>query len=484
MSKDSLNHICCADCTGACDFYNILLESPYEGVIYVDENRIIRYVNDSYAKYNNLTPPELIGHYYNEFEIDENIINLQKTRKYEPYSYYFNYDKSFIASRRPVYKDGKFAGVLARYFSLNLRDINRKFGVEYLDLIAQMQIKEIMTSLDRAIMELNTYKDDFDSITNSENKGIDCIIGNSQAIKQLKNNILRVANSPSSVLITGESGTGKEIVAQAIHYHGNRSSKPFIKVNCAAIPDTLLESELFGYVDGAFTGARKGGKMGKFELANGGTIFLDEIGDMPMSMQAKLLRVLQEREFERLGSETFVKVDIRVISATNKDLPALIKEGQFREDLYYRLNIISLNTQPLRLRNDDIPLLVDYFIKQISNKLNRPVNDINNEALNMLIAYGWPGNVRELMNALESAINFSHSHILELDDFPLTLREKRNHKCTDDYEGCLQKRLDFEEKKLLITTLDECNGSRKEAAKILNVSKSTLYRMMKKHDLL
>ncbi len=459
--------------------FHMLIESPYEGIIYVDENGIIKYVNDSYAMYNNLSKEDMIGHDYDEFEMDERVNRVQVEKVHDPFNYYFSHNRSFIASRRPVYRNGDFAGVVARYFSLSSRDANRKFGSDYVDLISRIQIKDIMVSLERAVMELNTYKDHA-AILNSP-KGIDSIIGNSPTIDRLKNDILRVADSPSSVLITGESGTGKELVAQAIHYHGTRSSRPFVKVNCAAIPDNLLESELFGYCDGAFTGARKGGKMGKFELANGGTIFLDEIGDMPLSMQAKLLRVLQEREFERLGGESVVSVDIRVISATNKDLLALIKQGEFREDLYYRLNIITLHTAPLRQRKNDIPALIDYFINILSKKVNRSIAGISPEAVNLLVSYDWPGNVRELVNALESAINFSRTSILEPDDLPLLVRD--NVRDNED-QGYLQTKLDSEEEKLLISVLEQCGGNRKAAAEILDVSKSTLYRMMKKYNLL
>lgn len=469
------------NCINDSELLHILLESPYEGIIYIDENGIIKFVNDSYAMYNNLDKAKLIGHDYSEYEVDQKVLEIQETRLYEPFSYYFSHNRSFIASRKPVFKDGQFAGVCARYFSLSSQDVNKKFGPEYIDMISQIQIRDIMVSLERAVMELNTYRDDMHFSGKCVNGGIDSIIGNSPAINHLKNDILRVADSPSSVLITGESGTGKELIAQAIHCHGNRSSRPFVKVNCAAIPDTLLESELFGYSDGAFTGARRGGKMGKFELANGGTIFLDEIGDMPLAMQAKLLRVLQEREFERLGSESLVSVDIRVISATNQDLLSLIKEGRFREDLYYRLNIIRLQTEPLRQRKSDIVLLIDYFIKKLSDKLNRSIVGISPEALELLVSYNWPGNVRELVNALESAINFSRTQILEPEDLPFMLRE--NSSVNED-QGYLQKKLESEEEKLLISVLDQCDGNRKAAAEMLDVSKSTLYRMMKKYNLL
>ncbi|NPV91910.1 MAG: sigma 54-interacting transcriptional regulator [Firmicutes bacterium] len=505
------------NCIKDSELFNLIVESLYEGAIYVDEKGIIRFVNNSYAKYNNTTKEEMIGHKYEDFEIDPSVNRIQQTRAYEPFNYYFSHNRGFIASRRPVYRDGQFAGVYARYFSLSPKDVN-KFGSEYSDLISRIQIRDIMVSLERAVMELNTYKDHF-NMESTTTKGIDSIIGNSAAINNLKNNVLKVADSPSSVLITGESGTGKELVAEAIHFHGNRSSRRFVKVNCAAIPESLLESELFGYSDGAFTGARKGGKMGKFELANGGTIFLDEIGDMPLAMQAKLLRVLQEREFERLGGESVVSVDIRVVSATNKDLVSLIKQGNFREDLYYRLNIISLHTEPLRQRKNDIPPLIEYFINKLSKKLNRSIAEVSPEAMNLLVSYDWPGNVRELINALESAINFSRTSIIEPEDLPFLLRDSINSSWdqvhppqqlktgrgeeadgnqgyprqpkTDRREEAdgnqgyqsRQSKIDSEEERLLISVLDQCNGDLKATAEILDVSRSTLYRMMKKYNL-
>lgn len=483
-ARDSLSEELLS-CIKNSQLLHMLLESPYEGTIYVDEKGVIQYVNESYAQYNNLKKEDLLGHNYDEHDMDESVNRIQKTHQYEPFSYYFEHNKGFITSRRPVYRDGNFAGVLARYFSLSSKDVNKRFGSEYIDLISSIQARDIVVSLERAIMELNTYKDQLDSLeNNSRSKGIESIIGNSPVMNHLKDSILRVADSPSSVLITGESGTGKELIAQAIHYHSKRSSGPFIKVNCAAIPDTLMESELFGYADGAFTGARKGGKMGKFELANGGTIFLDEIGDMPLAMQAKLLRVLQEREFERLGSEIAISVDIRVISATNQDLQALISQGNFREDLFYRLNIIKFNTEPLRQRKTDIPILISYFIKELSHKLNRPITGINPAAQDLLVSYDWPGNVRELVNALESAINFSRTSIIQPEDLPSRLWETKKSSTMGVDQGYLQAKMESEEEKLLVSVLKQCDGNRKMAAEMLNVSKSTLYRMMKKHDLL
>jgi Nif-specific regulatory protein len=234
--------------------------------------------------------------------------------------------------------------------------------------------------------------------------------------------IKTVSDSNSSILILGESGTGKELVAQSLHVGSSRKDSPFVSINCASIPENLLESELFGYKKGAFTGAISD-KKGKFQSANGGTIFLDEIGDMPLYLQAKLLRAIQEREVEPLGSEIKVKVDIRIISATNKNLDKLIKEGKFREDLYYRLNVIEILIPPLRDRKDDIPLLVNHFIKKFSERDNKSVHNISQESLRLLQSYNWPGNIRELENVIERAVLLCRTHTIEVGNLPPFLME-------------------------------------------------------------
>lgn len=236
-------------------------------------------------------------------------------------------------------------------------------------------------------------------------KNIDSIIGSSEAIKKVKQRTKRLAKSNSTVLITGESGTGKELIAKAIHAESNRWNKPFIAINCAAIPENLLESELFGYSKGAFSGASSSGKIGKFELANEGVIFLDEIGDLPMHLQAKLLRVLQERKFAKIGSNKLIDLDIRVITATNKNLLSLINEGEFREDLYYRINVIPINLPPLRDRKEDIKDMLMMFISKYSVELDKRMQEIKEPVMDMLMNYNWPGNVRELENAVEYMMN-------------------------------------------------------------------------------
>ncbi len=247
------------------------------------------------------------------------------------------------------------------------------------------------------------------------------IIGNSSGLTDLYAVLERVADSPTTVLITGESGTGKELVARALHDHSSRKGKPFIKVNCAAIPKELIESELFGYERGAFTGAVSS-KPGRFELASGGTLFLDEIGEIPVEMQVKLLRALQESEFERVGGIKTIRVDVRLVAATNRDLKKLIAQGSFREDLFYRLNVVSIRLPALRERVSDIPLLVEHFLTKFNERLKKSVQGVEREALDVLGGYGWPGNIRELENVMERAVLFCDGLRLTADNLPEEVR--------------------------------------------------------------
>jgi DNA-binding NtrC family response regulator len=247
------------------------------------------------------------------------------------------------------------------------------------------------------------------------------IIGQSAGLTELYAVLERVADSPTTVLITGESGTGKELVARALHDHSSRRGKPFIKVNCAAIPKELIESELFGYERGAFTGA-VASKPGRFELANGGTLFLDEIGEIPVEMQVKLLRALQESEFERVGGIKTIRVDVRLVAATNRDLKKLISQGAFRDDLFYRLNVVSIRLPALRERASDTALLVDHFLKKFNGRLKKNVTGVEPEALDLLSSYAWPGNIRELENVMERAVLFCDGSKLRVEDLPVELR--------------------------------------------------------------
>lgn len=314
---------------------------------------------------------------------------------------------------------------------------------------------------------------------------LDNIIGNSEIMEHTKQKALIAAKSNSTVLITGESGTGKELFARAIHNHSDRTDYPFVAVNCAAIPDNLLESELFGYEEGAFTGAKKGGKLGKFELAHKGTIFLDEIGDMSLHLQGKLLRVLQERELDKIGGKSNIFIDVRVIVATNKNLEDLVKNGKFREDLYYRLKVIPITLPTLRERKNDIPLLIDYMIKEYAHKLNKDVIGIEDDASKTLVDYTWPGNVRELQNIIEYSINMSTSSLLTLDIIPNNIKaiyyDEKSHK---EEEIRTLEDLEKEEIRKAFNKYKHYKKDKELVAKALGISRATLYRKLEKYNLI
>jgi DNA-binding NtrC family response regulator len=307
------------------------------------------------------------------------------------------------------------------------------------------------------------------------------IVGNSGAMSQVYNLIQKVVQTDVTVLVCGESGTGKELIAQAIHHHSQRSEKPFVKLNCVAIPEGLLESELFGHEKGSFTGALQQ-KSGKFELANTGTIFLDEIGDMTLSTQAKILRVLQEKEFERVGGTQTIKIDVRVIAATNKDLATAVQNNQFREDLYFRLNVFSIVVPPLRDRKEDIPLLVDHFLRQANENMNRTVTGVSKETLDLLTMYSWPGNVRELENCIHRAVVMSDDTHITPACLPLAIQsmaEKPKYTLPDQIES-LDDTLADVEKQIIVDTLHSTGGVQSKAARILGISERSLWHRVKK----
>jgi len=308
------------------------------------------------------------------------------------------------------------------------------------------------------------------------------IIGHSQVMNKTIEKAKKASKSGTTVLIQGESGTGKELFARAIHDASDRKSKPFIAINCAAIPESLIESELFGYTDGAFTGALKGGKPGKFEIADGGTIFLDEIGDMPIHLQSKLLRVLQEREVERIGGKYTSPIDVRVIAATHQNLEELIELKMFRADLYYRLNVIQLNLPPLRERKEDIRDLADFFLKRYNSKLGKRIFDFTERTFTFLEGHTWKGNIREMENAVEYAVNMCTSDVIDIIDLPERLKVKNDDIACD----CAVANLEYLEKKEIEKALKAFNRDKsgiEEMIQALGISRATLYRKIKYYDL-
>lgn len=314
------------------------------------------------------------------------------------------------------------------------------------------------------------------------------IVGASEAMVSAKTKAERVAKGNSIVLITGESGTGKELFAHAIHAASMRKKGPFIVVNCAGIPENLLESELFGYEAGSFTGARTGGKSGKFELAHNGTLFLDECGEMSMGMQAKMLRIIQEKEFQRVGGSVTYEVDVRIVAATNRDLWDMVQKGQFREDLYYRLDVVNIRIPPLRARMEDVPLLVGHFIPQIREVTYGNVRGTSDHVLDLFMNYHWPGNVRELRNVLEGAMNFNTGELIDVAALPSRIVAEMNQAQGQPSVTSITASAPFPdranvEKAMIENAIRTTNGNKRKAAMILKISRATLYNKLRKYQI-
>lgn len=310
------------------------------------------------------------------------------------------------------------------------------------------------------------------------------IVGRSQKMREVLETVAMVAPSEASVLILGESGTGKELIANALHHGSNRTDKRFIKLNCAALPETLLESELFGHEKGAFTGA-VGRRPGRFELADGGTIFLDEISEMTPATQAKLLRVLQEREFEPLGSTKTVRVDIRIIAASNRILLDEVKKGKFREDLFYRLNVVPINLPPLRERREDIPLLIEHFLKIYNDKNGRNLLGFHPRALDALMRYSWPGNIRELENIVERAVILTRDDYVPFSELPESIREATGDPLSQEIREGIRPGMTIREmeRELIIKTLEENDANRTHTSKVLGITRRTLQHKLKEYGI-
>jgi two-component system response regulator AtoC len=356
--------------------------------------------------------------------------------------------------------------------------------------------EDVLTVINKALGQ--SKKSSSLARTRTGAKGIHALVGKSSQLRHVHDMIERVADTPSTVLITGESGTGKELVAQALHMGSSRRDKPFIRINCAAIPEALIEAELFGYERGAFTGAVTS-KPGRFELADGGTLFLDEIGDLPIEMQVKLLRVLQESTFERVGGIKTIHMDIRLIAATNQNLQTAIAEGKFREDLFYRLNVVPIVLPSLKERSEDIPALVEHFVVKYNARLNRNIERFSDDALDMLKAYAWPGNIRELENIVERTLLFADSPVIEIEDLPAEIAPQ-NKPCQSptcaapisfdisqitsltgeaSMKDIVRQAMLGVERDLIAKALDETCGNVTHAARKLKISRKSMQLKMK-----
>ncbi len=329
--------------------------------------------------------------------------------------------------------------------------------------------------------EIEYYKNKLDD--NDEYEKNLGLVGDSEAMKNLKNMVLKVSQNDATVLLLGESGVGKEVTAKAIHRLSSCAKRPFVAINCAALPELLLESELFGYEDGAFTGAKKSGKVGLFEMAKGGTILLDEIGDMPLAIQAKLLRVLQEKEFTKLGGTANIPLSARIIAATNKNLKQMVTEGKFRADLYYRLNVINIIIPTLRERRDDIPSLIGHFLHKITANKEMPPKIVTDQALRLLVSYYWPGNIRELENTVERLIYISDSNVIRVDDLPSQIRKLGGPPAGEEEVGTLKEAITKLEKEMIIKALKKTNNNRAQAAVMLGMPRASFYYKLKEYNI-
>lgn len=441
-----------------------ILEAGNDGYAVENTRGEITIINKSFAELLDISPEEAVGKRLSELVNKNQVWPVSPTGKARFGEILRLKDRNAVVMRYPIKRDGDIIGAVSKVIFRDVTELN-----------------EFAERIKRLNRELNYYKNELDK-AQGVRYTLDDIIAQSPSMLELKETVRRVAQGPSTILIRGESGTGKELFAHAVHAASYRRSGQFIKVNCAAVPENLLESELFGYQEGAFTGAKKGGQVGKFEQANGGTIFLDEIGDMSKAMQAKLLRVLQEKEIERLGDSRPRQVDVRVVTATNRDLEAMIERGEFREDLYYRLNVVTIKIPPLRERMEDLEPLVHHFLRKFNNDFGTNVSTLTPEVWDIFKSYTWPGNVRELENVIERAFNLVSGNTIKAKHLPLYIRKKNKGKAPVGHKP-LPSLLEQVEREAVLDALEATGGNKMQAAKRLGISRAWLYKKIKQYGI-
>ncbi|MEH7335010.1 sigma 54-interacting transcriptional regulator [Neobacillus drentensis] len=436
-----------------------------ERIVIVDSQGIIKYINAAYCEFIGTTVENAIGKHVNEVIENTRMHIVAKTGQAELAAVQRINGSEMIANRFPLVVEGELVGALGTVMFRNPEEW-----------------RQYQSKIQSLVEELKYYKNRFEK--ESKYNFAD-LIGNSPAFLASKKLAERISSSHSSVLLLGESGTGKELFAHAIHNGSSRSAFPFVPINCASIPEHLLESELFGYEEGAFTGAKKGGKKGQFQAAHHGTIFLDEIGDMPLSMQSKLLRVLQEKEVQRIGGQKSIPVDVRVIAATHRDLDKMVQEGTFRQDLYYRLNVIKIEIPPLKKRTEDIPFIAKSLLTKLGKRFHRQSTVLSADVIDRLQKHKWPGNIRELENVLERAINVLDGETIEIHHLPLYLRDLevdhyiQPQQKPDISVKPLKETLALVEKQAILHALAVTDGNKLEAAKLLEIGKTSFYEKCK-----
>ncbi|WP_085991116.1 sigma-54-dependent Fis family transcriptional regulator [Oceanobacillus senegalensis] len=449
------------------EILDIILDSAYEGVAVVDRNGTLVEFNDSYSRFIGVDKKDAIGRPVQEVIDNTNLHHTVKTGMPERGIIQYIQGQPMVVHRIPLWKNNQVVGAIGMLIFEGVTELYRIYDR------FQEKVKPHLP---------NQNKEEPKQKFIPKSGSIENIIGQSEEIANLKRMTRKVAKTGATVLITGESGTGKELFARSIHDLSNRADGPFISVNCGAIPEQLFESELFGYEEGAFTGAKKGGKPGKFEMAQGGTIFLDEIGEMPLIMQTKLLRVLQEKEFERVGGINKQPLDVKIVLATNRDLRKMVEEGNFREDLYYRINVIELEIPPLRKRPIDVPLLISHYLKLLCKEYNIAEKEVTGEAMHILMDYAWYGNIRELANLMEKLVILTDGKTIDVMDLPNYMKNRKMFVSSSPYHQVKLEESN-KEKEIIKRTLEETGGNKTKAAEKLGIHRTTLYQKLRKYNL-
>lgn len=441
-------------------WFELCFDTAYEGLTVVDADGVIQLFNETYSRFVGVSKGEAIGQMAEHVIDNTRLPIVLKTGIPERSQAHRLQGQDLVVHRIPIWNENKVIGAVGMLVYEGVSEIYQ--------VIERMELLEEGKSIRKDIIQpLHTYE---------KKVRFEDILGESLVISETKKIARKAARSLATVLITGDSGVGKEQFARAIHDSGITSHGKFVSVNCAAIPDNLLESELFGYAKGAFTGASKNGKAGKFELAHDGTLFLDEIGDMPIAMQAKILRVVQEKRVERVGGTTSIPVNFRLITATNRNLKQMVDKGEFREDLYYRLYVIPIHIPPLRERKQDIPLVIAQKMQHLAEEYEVPEKTIDMQIIRLMYTYDWPGNIRELMNVVERLFVLTEGDHITVQDMPEPLFIERQHnqikrKDNDALKAAMEK----EERDEIETALQQASGNKSQAAKLLGISRATLY---------
>ncbi len=441
-----------------------IFDSIYNGALVTDPNGYVTHFNKPYGQFLGVDPEGQIGRHCTEVVENSRMHIIAQTGRAEINYTHLIKGQKMVVQRIPIKKDGKVIAVFGQVMFKDVRDVTR----------LAKKLSLLQSKVEMYEQELITLR--------STRHTLESIAGESRAIQSLKKEALKAATNQLPVLITGESGTGKELFAQGIHHASLRRLRPFVRINCAAIPKDLLESELFGYERGAFTGARSEGKPGKFEIARLGTVFLDEIGDLPLSMQPKLLRVLEDKEFERVGGTSVIRSDFRLITATNQNLEEMLVDKRFRKDLFYRLNVIPLYIPPLRERREDIIPTAKYLLTQLAAEASLQEIHLSSDASEALYGYDWPGNVRELSNVLERVLSSLDGDTIQLPDLPFYLYRGRRSTLRRS-KASLKEAHATAEKETIRYALASAKYNKVKAAEILGIHRTLLYKKIKKYGL-